>query len=278
MLRPGLFDRRTNDHEGTTICAPRFDPSSLAVCIVTYNRPTALNRAIREWRASSPPGTPIYVISNHSRVELAPDTKAEVKLYHNNLRLDQSNGYLTRNWNQAFMLGFLNHDWLICSQDDVSIKPGWIKEIMHSQPRDLYVAPQGDVVFLLHRNVLRQVGWFDERFAAIGSHEFDYWFRCYKVLGAPRMSFVDTLHNWKPGENELNGIGLEHFWQSTFRDGERYRDWIGAAEENVLHWIDKWGKPPQLSWAFAKRRIRLREIDWYPWYFDLLQEKADRGK
>ncbi len=248
-----------------------FDPDSLAVCIVTYNRPKALDQAIRNWRDASPANTPIYVISNHSQIDIAPDNRQNVLLFENHLRPDDSSGYLTRSWNQAFLLGFRKHERVICSQDDVAVGPGYVEALQDSPPRDIYVAPQGDVCFCLNRTALSRVGWFDERFTRIGSHEVDYWFRCYKALGPERMSFVDTLHNWKVGDAEINGIGLEDYWRSTFRHGEEYLDWVAEGDDNLRHWLDKWGKAPKLEWAFAKRRIRLREIDWYPWFWKLIE-------
>ena len=246
--------------------ATPLNVNSLAVGIITYNRPTSINRAIREWMASTPDSVPIVVISNHSRIELDRDYGPRLHVLMNTLRPDYSSGYLTRNWNQLFIQLFAEHDWVVCSQDDVTVRPGWTDRILAETPRDLYVAPQGDVVFCMNRAAFRRVGWFDERFTQIGSHEFDYWFRAMRELGPERISFYDGLHGWSRGGNAVNPIGLEDFWKSTFRDNERYRDWVPMPEINLAHWVDKWGRAPRLDWSFAFRRKRLREIDWYPWF------------
>jgi len=113
-----------------------IDRHNFAIYIVTYNRPKILNESIRQYLESLPFIPPITVISNHSNCTIDADLKKHVNLIFNNLRPDESWGYLTRNWNQCFQLGLVKHEWLLCSQDDVIIKPGWL-DLDRASSRDL---------------------------------------------------------------------------------------------------------------------------------------------
>ena len=157
-----------------------FDPRQLSIWIVTYNRPRAINQAITDWLATTDENVPINVISNHSKLSLDKDYGSRVTVYMNPLRPDESWGYLPRNWNQCFYLGFKEYDWVLCSQDDVRVKSGWIDLLKKHSHYDFYTAPFFDVIFLMNRRAFLDVGWFDERFVVMDYHDNDYLRRAWK--------------------------------------------------------------------------------------------------
>ena len=240
---------------------------NIAIYIVTYNRPVALNKTIRYYLDSIPFTPHITVISNHTKCQIDDNLKPYVRLIYNHLRPDESWGYLTRNWNQCFQFGFRDYEWLLCSQDDVIIKPGWF-ELVNTTDFDFYLAPLGDTRFLLNRSAFRKVGWFDERFTGLGFHEHDYILRVLSLI-PDSASIVDNHRQ----QIKHNPVGLEKYWiQPEKNEGFSKKQQIGGSAEwrkgNIYrqkYFQEKWGTHP-FKKVLGIHPDRLpREIDWYPY-------------
>jgi hypothetical protein len=156
------------------------------------------------------------------------------------------------------------------SQDDVHVTPGWDNLITDEYIS--YVAPHGDVVQLQSLDGFNRVGWFDERFRAIGGPETDYLLRMLQEY-PDRLSAHDE-HTWQLRHND---VGLAEHWQHQAKTGEiidtrRTFNVPFAETECFTRWRQKWGAnvdellvecvetgefdwPRQQGWA---------EIDWYP--------------
>ncbi|MCL0099885.1 hypothetical protein M1O55_03335 [Dehalococcoidia bacterium] len=267
--------------------AIEFDVNSMSIWIVTYNRPDAVNRAISEWLSTTPDSVPVNVISNHSNLELHEDYGSRVKVWTNSLRPDESWGYLARNWNQAIYLGLRNSKWVICSQDDVSVKPGWIDLIQDNTPYDYYQAPLGDVIFLFNRMAFLRIGWFDERCLCVdGLQDNDWTRRAFQRLGKDRVCIEDG-HGWTLHGQDVRGInpiGLSDYWfhgpqvgyvQPNDRPRAAYLPYFMW---NMRFMERKWGakfKTPEFHELNLKQKEE--DIDWYPWFTYYLRELVEKG-
>lgn len=244
----------------------RINQDNFGIYIVTYNRQKALNKSIRLYLESLPFVPPITVISNHSKCLIDDDLKQYVKVIDNVLRPDESWGYLARNWNQCFQLGLVDHEWLLCSQDDVIINPGWL-ELVDSTNFDFYSAPLGDTRFLLNRSAFRRVGWFDERFCGLGFQEHDYLMRVLNLI--PESASIVDQHKQTIRHNS---VGLENYWfQPEERVGFSKVEQVGGQDHGRFWHIYrhnyfklKWGTTP-FKKVFGIAPLRLpKEFDWYP--------------
>lgn len=245
----------------------KINPGNFVIYIVTYNRPEALNNSIRGYLASLPFIPKMFVISNHSVCKIDADLKKYVQVIYNNMRPDESWGYLTRSWNQCFQYGFREYEWVLCSQDDVIVKSGWL-ELVNSSDYDFYLAPLGDTRFLLNRKAFRNVGWFDERFVGIGWHEHDYIFRVLSLI--PESSSIIDNHRHQIIKH--NDVGLSDFWIQPDLDITMKMQERGGREVQqdghvfrIKHFKEKWGVLPcQKFLGFPVSKLP-EEIDWYPY-------------
>ncbi len=244
----------------------RLSQDNFAIYIVTYNRSQALNKSIRGYLESLPFIPPITVISNHSVCQIEADLQPHVNLIYNRLRPDESWGYLGRNWNQCFQLGLRQYDWLLCSQDDVQITPGWL-DLIESTSFDFYLAPLGDTRFLLNRSAFRRVGWFDEQFYGMGFHEHDYLLRVLNLI--PNSATIVDLHPQQPIRH--NDIGLDHYWIQPEPEGFDKIKQIGGSyvfegnAKRLKYFRQKWGGIHPFKKVIGIHPDRMpREIDIYP--------------
>ena len=78
--------------------------------IVTYNNALELNKTLTSLFKSDLNAIDyeVFIINNHSNFSIDEQFEKNVAILHNVLRPDNSTGYLTRNWNQALILGFGN--------------------------------------------------------------------------------------------------------------------------------------------------------------------------
>ena len=90
--------------------------------IVTYNNPEDLNLTLKSIFKSidntNKHNIEINIINNHSNFNINKDYLGFIKILNNVLRPNFSTGHLSRNWNQALILGFEN---LISTKSDIVI-------------------------------------------------------------------------------------------------------------------------------------------------------------
>jgi len=261
-----------------------FDINQLSIWIVTYNRPDALNQAISDFLESTPENVPINVISNHSKLNLFKDYGSRVRVWMNNLRSDESWGYLSRNWNQCFYLGLRDYEWILCSQDDVRVKKGWIELIQQNPHYDFYTASYFDVVFMLNQSAFKKIGWFDERFIVMDYHDNDYLRRAYQKLGREKICAEDK-HGWMLNgkfTGFINPINLSKYWIHSPEEGYKQPDdhprgrgkevIHNRANTNFLY--EKWGAIIKINHQELNLKQRIPDIDWYPWFTKYIFEKT----
>ena len=99
--------------------------------IVTYNNPLQINSCLysifNNLSTVELDYLDLYVINNHSNLQIQSEYLDKITILNNDLRPDFSTGHLSRNWNQAIINGFQNLnepdcDIVITNQDDTRFK------------------------------------------------------------------------------------------------------------------------------------------------------------
>jgi hypothetical protein len=242
-------------------------PGEVSLWIVSFRRLGALRRTISDWLSSFPFET-VHIIANDPAVDYRP-VEAEfpqVQVWRNIFRSSWETGSIAWCWNQCMRHTFGERQWCLMSQDDVLVRPGWDELITDAY--DTYIAPAGDTVQLQSLAGFKAIGWFDERFRAIGGPEADYLLRALQAYPG-RLSAHDE-HVWQLRHNDA---GLAAHWQAAPRTGEvaetraRFNEPF-ADTECFARWIQKWGV--HVDTLFLEGRYDTRrqpgwdEIDWYP--------------
>lgn len=250
-----------------------LNPKDVSLWIVSFRRLGALGSTIRDWLNSFPFET-VNVIANDRAVDYSGIEARwpQVKIWKNEFQPWQP-GSIAWCWNTCMLNTFMERDWCLMSQDDVEVVPGWDHFITGEYWT--YVAPVGDVVQLQSINGFEQVGWFDERFRAIGGPEADYALRMRQAY-PDRLSIHDD-HVWWWRHND---VGLDYYWRAQPRVGEiaATRHEFNEAFADVEcfdRWMQKWGVHVDLQMKdpiSATRSLGWEEIDWYPAFTRRLRE------
>jgi hypothetical protein len=205
----------------------------------------------------------LYLLAGH------PETGRGVELPERSQvismgRTPESAGHMSRTWNTAMLWAFRDPEveWLLCSMDDVEVQVGWV-ELISQHDADLYVAPAGDLAFLFNRKVLREVGWFDERFVVNGFQEWDWQARAIRGLSKDRVSISDA-HGWSH-----HPIGLDRHWQHMDRGTPTTQNMQAQGFNRT--WLEtKWGCGfASVIGMLASGEIpepKVNEMEWYPWF------------
>jgi hypothetical protein len=173
--------------------------SRLRIFIVTYRNAPDLHNNLASLFASDAAGAEVTVINNHSDFSLADEFAGRVRVLHNVLRPDSSTGHLSRNWNQAIMLGFGSlsapqADYVVHCQDDVVFDKNWWSYVRGMHERYSFVTMGlGDAFCSYAPDAVRKIGLWDERFCNIGYQEGDYFLRAL-VYNRDRSSINDPIH------------------------------------------------------------------------------------
>lgn len=242
-------------------------PDEISLWIVSFRRIPTLHDTVGYWLDSFPFET-VNIIANDPAVDYSwiESGFPQVKVWRNFWRSSWETGSIAWCWNQCMRHTFATHNWCLMSQDDVLVQPGWDKLI--TSDYDFYIAPHGDTVQLQSLAGFRKIGWFDERFRAIGGPEADYELRAIQEI--PGRVSVHDEHVWQMRHND---VGLADYWQGSPKAGEVLATRMVynvpfAVDECFIRWTEKWGIPVDslfLAQLYdTERRPGWAEIDWYP--------------
>lgn len=243
--------------------------------IVTYNNAVWVNKGLEsifanlsEYELSI---LQIFVINNHSNLQIEEKYLDKITVLNNVLRPDFSTGQLPRNWNQAIINGFvdLNNpdcDILITNQDDTIFKANYVNRLieLHKQ-YDLITFGHGDNVVSYTPNAVKRIGLWDERFP-MGFQEADYFTRAYLYL-KDRSMINDPNHqrnhNRIPDEDWI----IDYTVPSGHNRNEPYHMAGGIGRHTRYMYIVKWGINPDNGYKEIDRaQQRLPNFIYYPYF------------
>lgn len=170
--------------------------------IVTYNAPEKLKATLTTLFHRSDiknHNVQVFIINNHSKFHLDKEFADKTTVLHNDLRPDFSTGHLSRNWNQALILGFENLktpacDYVICAQEDTVFLGSTFTDTSHHHTKfDFIQNGRGDNYMSWNVEGVRNIGMWDERFCNIGYQEADYALRAY-LWHKEKSSINDEWH------------------------------------------------------------------------------------
>lgn len=249
----------------------------MQVWILTFNRPTALNRLIQNFGQQ---GYRCNIFSNYPEVQLTKDNHENYvdSVIVNTLNSKESNSWCARSWNAIMLRAFDQDDEAILIQDDTDISPtfgSWFEE--QKQKYDFMWGPAGDQWHFIRKDVLKKVGWWDERYIGCYCGDAEYVKRVYHTWDKDRISVEDS-HNWGFVHN-ASGISQNiittYDSKVTANPGYENQHWeferINKCNPTLAHsqghFRRKWNidldnnRPVIESWD-----RQLAEIDWYPWF------------
>ena len=245
-----------------------FTPSNVDLWICNFKRPLELITTIRGW-LSSFDFQVVNVLSNHSTLqdnsELPVDIKDKVKVWYHWDREDFECGSLSENWNIAVKKAYIKHDWVILSQDDLIINPGWPDKIINSNYK-YYLAPAGDVCQIQHIDSFSKLGWRDEIWRAPGGSEQDYLIRALNIC--PEEISVHDEHIWQLRHND---VGLADHFSSNHTPAAletRKHNVELSQDECFAVFSEKYGK--DIDGLMCRQEYKtpympgFRDRDWHP--------------
>lgn len=172
---------------------------NIALYIVTYQGHKRINVTLESIFDTMSEDVTVNVINNHTDLRMKSAYYKKVIVHHNSLRPDWSSGHLSRNWNQALLLGFKDlskpiNDIVVCSQDDSIFKPNWTENLIEQHERfDFIQNGHGDQFHSYVPNAVKKVGMWDERFCGLSRQGADYMWRCV-MHNKDRSSIQDPKH------------------------------------------------------------------------------------
>jgi hypothetical protein len=176
----------------------------IKIFIITYNNNNILQEyALNSLELSDYPkeSVEVFIIDNYGNVD---ENLQNVKVLKNNLRSSKSTGHLSRNWNQAIILGFEDLDNPACDvvialQNDTRLNKDWYKNLcLLLNSYDYITQGAGDQLQIFTPAAIKNIGLYDERFCNIGFQEADYFLRArlfYKNRSSINDSSHERLHN-----------------------------------------------------------------------------------
>jgi hypothetical protein len=215
--------------------------------IVTWQNEKALNDGLDSLFTNNNIDLEVNVIANHSAVKVHDEFQDKVNIIYNNLRLDESTGYLSRNWNQAILLGFKSLR-----------NPGW-----------------GDNFCSYLPEAVKKVGLWDERFITT-HHAAEYFYRML-IFNRKNSSINDHHH-----QRVLNPENIEIAGRLSNEKNWYLNDLINTlkASEKLLYKKFPSLKNTKGTWTtkqvFQNTNIGLESYMLYPYFekdVETLQEQ-----
>lgn len=250
--------------------------NNMQAWILTFNRPRALNRQIKTLGEF---GYDVHIFSNHPTVEVDDENKRYVKgILINTLGDPECYAWMARSWNSVYLKCFKHSEESIFVQDDTLLPPQ-VKDIIdnNKDKYDLIWGPRGDCFYYMKKNVLREIGWWDERFLGAYCSDADFLLRCWLFYDRNKLS-ISEGHPWGFEHNSLGLLQvIPSDWDSRLVDDNyvNQHDQIVRSqgknypmEHSVSLFISKWGTSTGIEGPIIERISYplFEEINWYSWF------------
>jgi hypothetical protein len=283
----------------------------MQVWILTFNRPKALTRQILTWGRA---GYDVHVFSNHPKVAVESQeaynlvcgdpAKQETKenIHYNSLSDAESNSWCARSWNSIFIKAFKTQEEVVFVQDDTECHPDWPYHLHAFTPKlDFIWGPAGDTFFYMKKEVLKRVGYFDERYLGCYCGDADFMlrtWRSYRKSGELNKLSIEETHDWGWIHNpigirnairwDIHSKAIDPTYVNQHEEMEAKFKVNKVLQHSQGHFKDKWGFPGNGINGIGPLKDRegdhylqkpmLEEIDWYPWFTEKYLNNYDPNK
>jgi hypothetical protein len=261
------------------------------IYIVTYKNKERINenyirflQTTHNVRARNEAFFTYTIINNHSDFDLIqahPGKNCNQYIWHNTMRPDHSCGHLSRDYNAAFINGFVDLknpacDQIICGHDDIWYHDNWFEKLTEiHQTYDFYAGDYGCSMTSYLPSAVKTIGMWDERLCNIGYHEADFYLRA-RLYNPDKSTINDYFGGrvWNPTEVLFdhppeNAAKLDHSNKSL-----RYH----TVSRKIFD--AKWGCHPEqwaTRWTTTEKTPRIPTFMNYPYFecdIDNLEEKG----
>lgn len=244
--------------------------------ILTYNNPHDLNETLKSAIYNTSSILDIYIINNHSNFIVDYRLpRGTIHILDNKLRPDFSTGYISRNWNQALILGFENlsnpkADIVVACQDDTIFYPNWLENLIELHKKYSFITyGWGDNFMSWTPEAVKRIGLWDERFL-FGGASCEYFFRAL-LFNKDKSSINDYYHKRLLNPSKLKiadrlGIEKDHNLERNFnRNSERlmlkhkFPKALEITNQDLTHWSKEFiNNPP--------REFEIKSYILYPYF------------
>ena len=138
-------------------------PEKIEAYVVSYNAKDKTQFAVSTLLSSAEKYLSRVTVLNHSQ---DPYEIEGARMIH-----FPYNPSLTRAWNTA--IGMSLTDWTLVSNDDIIFDDNWFETFLEHHKK-VVVWHGASHCFLIHRDCIRKVGWFDEGFTGMYYEDLDY--------------------------------------------------------------------------------------------------------
>lgn len=250
--------------------------------ILTFNRPRSLNRLIESLYKQ---GVRPNVYSNSQIVHIDYPNRIDREII-NHMGTNESTSWCARSWNSIYLKALENGDQIVCLQDDTDVGPNFVNWINNvSMNFDFMFGPAGDQFHYITKSVIREVGWWDERYNGCYCADADYLRRVYLTYPWEKIS-VEETHGWGFHHNACgisaniiprsphNVVDPDYVNQHVHLDNIAKTEQKDKFTTNYVvdqaryNYETKWGIPltdsaPCVTGGVMKPLTG--EYDWYPW-------------
>lgn len=250
--------------------------------ILTFNRPQALNRQIDAFSF----WTKVNIFTNHPQIGLSEKNmdllnKREINILNNTLSDAEATSYCARSWNNIFLKAFKDQDEAIFVQDDTMIiDPHGFRDLVLANKEQFHFqwSPAGDQFFYMKKDVLREVGFFDERFSTgCFCGDADFLKRVWMNYDRSKLSIVEKhdfgfshnsigLENYIP--TDIGSKSIDPTYVNQHQEIERFDPQNHCMRYAQDIWEQKWGHPLNGVGPLTQFTAppRLPELWMYPWF------------
>ena len=237
----------------------------MKIYVVTYKRSDILNDTLKKLfdsDFSKLENTEVTIINNHTDFYLNPEFMGKVRVFHNKLRPNWSNGNLAENWNQALLDGFRDLSkpdakYVVTLQNDTSLHPDWSSNLLKMHENfDFIVGKFGDNVVSYTADAVKKIGIWDENFFGVQYKEADYWLRAL-IFNKDKSCINDTLHGIEL--NNEDALELDTTIDRNFieEDGFKGENTLKRRADDTEHqniWLTRGGRYKEIAWKYFKTK------------------------
>lgn len=240
---------------------------------VTYNNNEILNQWFLESLFSSlfpRDSVQVFIIDNHSNINIDPKYKDLITVIPNHLRPDFSTGHLSRSWNQIIINGFRDLDNPDCDvvigcQVDTILQKNWyfvLGSLLEKTKYRYVTNGDGDQFQIFTVDSIKNIGLYDERFCSIGYQEADYFLRA-KIFYGKFSSINDLAHGRK--NNFIKETCIQKTINGCLRGDINHIMAYHQLNRNLFY--HKWNIEAESRWDDSKNLSHLRpQINSYIYY------------